>query len=249
MKKISEHNYDLDVAFSDKLVSRFGHPDSWKPNFKSRNKHVIPELNSSFFRSDEFVTEHNEKHVLFAGCSYTWGEGALYNATWGYKVLKMMGISGYYNIGTPAASIQSQVFNIFKYINLYGRPDVIFFNMPGVDRFYVAESKKEIYDGAYDPIPPFLPLVAYQYYFMLETFCKINNIQLFSFSWNQEKLIEFCFDSFDTFYKIDTEIMLKEINKLSNVMRTIGFDDMHLGEAYHEYWARFIYGKFKDVNN
>ena len=45
-------------------------------------------LNSDNFRSDEFIKKHKNKHILFAGCSNTFGEGVEYEKTWAYRLYK-----------------------------------------------------------------------------------------------------------------------------------------------------------------
>jgi len=97
-------------------------------------------LNSSNFRSDEFTKIHNGKHILFSGCSISYGTGLYSKETWPYLLYKKIKekeiVSGYYNISIPATSIFDNVINIFKYIDSYSKPDVIFLNLPDIARFY-----------------------------------------------------------------------------------------------------------------
>jgi hypothetical protein len=247
IKKISEHKYDNNVLFSQTLKCKFGNPSSWKSNFLSRNYNVKNELNSSYFRSDEFSKVHKGLHILFAGCSYTWGEGVEFEDTWSKRlhraIKKDHNVDGYYNIGTPGSSISSEVFDIFKYIYTYGKPDIIFLNMPDCDRFYYSENKNEIFDGYYKD-EPHIDLIAYQNYFMLDIFCKENNIKLFSFSWDHAGKINSTLKEFNSFYFIDAKDIEQKVFELSKNYKVMANDNMHLGEAYHKYWSDFIYGKF-----
>lgn len=43
-------------------------------------------FNSLGFRSDEFIKNHNGKHILFAGCSETEGTGGNLESNWPYMV-------------------------------------------------------------------------------------------------------------------------------------------------------------------
>lgn len=247
IKKISEHKYDKDILFSKTLQCKFGNPSSWKSNFLSRNYHVKDELNSAYFRSNEFSKVHNGLHMLFAGCSYTWGEGVGFEDTWSKRLYNLVSkdynVDGYYNIGTPGSSISSEILDIFKYIDTYGKPDVIFLNMPDCDRFYYSEDKNEIFDGYYkDEL--YIDLMSYQNYFMLDMFCKENGIRLFSFSWDHAGKINSILKEFETFYPINSTIIEQKVFELSKNYNLMASDDMHLGEAYHKYWSDFMYGKF-----
>lgn len=97
-------------------------------------------INYNSFRSDEFKKEHEGKHILFSGCSISYGTGLYAKETWPYllysKIKEKETLSGYYNISVPANSIFDNVINIFKYIDNYSKPDVIFLNLPDIARFY-----------------------------------------------------------------------------------------------------------------
>ena len=97
-------------------------------------------INSDFFRSDEFKTAHDGKHILFSGCSVTYGVGLYTKELWSHllynKIKNKEKVSGYYNLGTPGTGVFDIVFNIFKYIKNYGNPDVIFIDLPDLSRFY-----------------------------------------------------------------------------------------------------------------
>jgi hypothetical protein len=187
-------------------------------------------VNSYAFRCDEFTTNHKGKHVLFSGCSNTYGIGLKKEEVWAYKVYKKIneteGSSGYFNVGVGGNNIINSILNIFKYCKKFGNPDVIFINLTNELRFFnYDETKKQyrvtnykIFHDKYH----IAKLINYNFYFMLEQYCKSNNIKLFSFSWNlyDEKILnkqknnhayttlECTNDSFknynfETFYHID----------------------------------------------
>lgn len=163
-------------------------------------KNLTLNYNSKNFACDEFITNHAKTHILFSGCSITFGEGLSNKDTWAYqtysKINEDMACSGYFNIAQPGTGIIEIVINLFKYFRLYGNPDHIFLNLPEQARslnYLTINSKETFFDGYarkfYDPENfENILLLNYQYYFMLEQYCHSNNIKLYSFSWNTEAL-------------------------------------------------------------
>jgi hypothetical protein len=218
------------------------------------------EFNSLFYRSDEFIKNHEGKHVVFAGCSYTFGSGIEQDLTWPKivynKISEKEKCSGYFNLGTAGNSIADSVYNLFKYFKIYGNPNVIFFCMPDAIRFYGFDEKnKTIRHSWYSKEDAdLLMFINAQYYFMLEEYCKQNNINLYSFTWvfnkKRHKSVDDFFDkNFSTFYKINLEeqdefvfaVFAKETKNFYTIWAK---DERHRGTAYHEYWAKFIYEKY-----
>jgi hypothetical protein len=126
------------------------------------------------YRCDEFTKDHDGKHVIFAGCSFTSGEALEPEETWAYKThQRMSGTSGYYNIGVSGLSITDIVDQIFKYIYNYGNPDEIYILFPNASRDleYCGNDYKHV------------QLMVWRSYSWLEQYCKSNNIKLYSFTW------------------------------------------------------------------
>jgi hypothetical protein len=216
------------------------------------------ELNSYKFRSDEFKNVHNGKHILFSGCSVTYGQGLLLNEIWPTFVLNKIKnntkCSGFYNLGIPGSSIASQVTNMFKYFYSYGNPDVIFYNITEMDRFYHFENK-HLYDAKYKKTSsPIFKTIAYQHYFMLDQYCRSNNIKLYSFSWdkNTDMFLE---KFFSTFYKTKKDDLFDTVLEYEKNNKDIEYavlarDQEHFGVGYHDYWSNFIYNVYeKDKND
>jgi hypothetical protein len=134
-------------------------------------------LNSDNFRSDEFVREHQGDHIVFAGCSNTFGAGVEYKKTWSYKlyetIKKDIGIDGYYNLGLCGGSIFEILININKYIKSHGFPKIIFILLPEIERdaIYFKEPEKSL-----------TPIIT-ELYRHLEFLCKSNGTKLISTSW------------------------------------------------------------------
>jgi hypothetical protein len=226
-----------------------------KPNYQNTFFGNEKEINSKNFRSNEFIKDHKSKHILFSGCSVTSGVGLLEEEIWSKKVynkiLEKEECSGYFNIAISATGVCDQVSNMFKYFNIYGNPDVIFFMMPDNGRFYAYDKEfKKVRNAFVEDEDRNLILFLYkQYYMMLESYCKTNNIDLFSFTYINE-LQENFKKYFKTFYEIDKNKMIDFVfdyieNNKKNQYLEKARDNEHFGIAYHEYWSNFIYEIYK----
>jgi hypothetical protein len=254
--------------FNNVLISPVDKYENWDIFFKKENTALNKnEINDNGFRSDNFTTVHNGKHILFAGCSYTWGSGLKIDEVWSKitynKISKDTKCSGFFNIGVPGTSIINQIFYIFKYCNIYGNPDIIFLNIPDLKRFYFYNRKdKNFYDGGYhgEFIENTIERLSFEYYYMLEQYCIINGIKLYSFSWylsekntrsfmRNGRTTDSVLKNFKTFYKysqneaIDFIFEYKEKNKEDKFL-DLSRDKDHLGTAYHAFWSQFILDKF-----
>lgn len=135
-------------------------------------------LNNDYCRSDDFKYEHSGKHIVFAGCSNTFGVGTDYKKTWAYKtyeeISKNETIDGYYNLGFEAATTIEIIVQVFRYIRKYGNPDFIFILFPDTDR-----------DDQYFKIGDiYTPVMQREFYMILEQYCRSHNIQLISSTWD-----------------------------------------------------------------
>jgi hypothetical protein len=134
-------------------------------------------LNSDGLRCDNFKKEHEGEHIVFAGCSNTFGVGTDYEKTWCYQVYddicKIKNVDGYYNLGLNAGTIIESIFQIFSYIQTYGLPDVIFLFLPEIER-----------DDAFFTYPTkYTKAFVIRIYGMLDELCKQKNVKLISSSW------------------------------------------------------------------
>jgi hypothetical protein len=78
-------------------------------------------LNSYGYRSSEFKEGTD---FIYAGCSYSFGEGSAEKNIWGTQVAKHFGYT-YSNLSKPGASTQWIVKNLFNYFREYGNPKVV----------------------------------------------------------------------------------------------------------------------------
>jgi hypothetical protein len=135
-------------------------------------------LNNDYCRSDNFKNQHDGKHIVFAGCSNTFGVGTEYTKTWAYKtyeeISKNEKVDGYYNLGFEAATTIEVIVQVFRYIKKYGNPDLIFILLPDPDR-----------DDQYFNIPDiYTPVMQREFYMILEQYCESHSIQLISSTWD-----------------------------------------------------------------
>jgi hypothetical protein len=103
---IFDKNNELDLvtSFTDELYCHRG---------------SISDVNSLGFRSEEFKKVHKGKHILFSGCSNTYGSGLKLNEIWASRVYKNISekeeCSGFFNLSVPGAGINHICFNLFRY--------------------------------------------------------------------------------------------------------------------------------------
>ncbi len=253
--------------FGKSPISMMNSKEYWEDMYSNPKQGVKrEEINKHFYRCDNFKNNNEGVHVLFTGCSYTFGIGMLYDEVWAKivydKISKNNNVSGYYNLGIPGTSIYNQVSQLFKYFNTYGNPDVLFYAIPDLGRFYGYDTKNNnLLNGFYKgDSRAILRALAFQYYLMLDSYCKTNNIKLYAFTWvysennTYEDFDKSNISSFDTFYKYNPKdcaqfiIDYKKNNKDKKFLE-MARDDDHLGIAYHEYWANFIYGVWEKDND
>jgi hypothetical protein len=231
-------------------------------------------LNSDGYRCDEFIKTHINKHILFSGCSNTYGIGLKKEEVWAHRVYnninELEGCSGYFNIGLSGNNIINSILNIFKYCKKFGNPNVIFINLPSQNRFFdfdKSENKYRIVENlTLSKTHSIEKLMFYNYYFMLEQYCNANNIKLFSFTWDiydeyfiknkTNKFYEsvntiFKKHNFKSFYYIDKHDMANNLFLLkkehNNKFFDTARDKMHKGTGTHIYWSNFIYGKYLEI--
>ena len=273
MKFVKENlyafSYSLDSLFDTKKVKN-NVPNFYKKNgehndyLKKYNLNILKEeINEFGFRSDEFIENHDKFHVVFSGCSNTWGTGIVKEELWSYKTYKLISqnreCSGYFNLGILGTSPASIIINLFKYFKRYGNPNAIFINFPDTLRFFCYNSLNEKYYDAFykKDSQKILNLINFNYYLMLEQYCKSNNIQLYSFSWTETKqiflfpheVLEVPFDLFETYYNIKSKDIYDNLNKDKKLDKDNEFlefarDKMHPGTSFHNYWSNFIYDKY-----
>jgi hypothetical protein len=104
------------------------------------DKSITYKYNSDSFRSEEFKKEHDGTHILFAGCSSTFGTACKYEDVWAKLVYEEISLtkklSGYFNLGLAGASVDAIYKDILIYISKYSKPDFIFMLLPDPYRYF-----------------------------------------------------------------------------------------------------------------
>lgn len=188
-------------------------------------------INSYGFRSEEFSSEHDGKHVLFAGCSVTFGDSMFIENSWAKllynKLSETNNLSGYYNIGMPSASIQDVASLLGTYVESIAIPDVVFINLPAIirDRGAGIENLKNIMNSY--PETEFIT-ISWDQTFTTEA-CIGEDPRLAIpgiIQFAQSDLLQYC-------YRMHNE------NKKDPFMLK-GLDDSHPGIAEHSFYANLL---------
>jgi len=105
---------------------------------------IVYKYNNDFFRCDDFTTNHNGLHILFAGCSQTEGVGGNIEDVWSNmlfnKIKKNNNTDGFYSIARAGYGWQKIISNCLIYIKKYGTPEYLFILLPNVGRMYEWDS-------------------------------------------------------------------------------------------------------------
>jgi hypothetical protein len=217
-------------------------------------------INSDGFRSDEFTQVHNQKHILFVGCSNTFGMAMELKNTWAYRLYTKIKddepLSGYYNLGHIGSSITENISNIFLYCKKYTKPDVIFFLMPTVGR--EMSPSEDMSNTNNEEI-----FMNFRYkkqrvidsYMMLEEYCTSNNIKLISKTWDADLGILSTDDTlknFKTFYSMNLDHFANlvadycESNK-NDPLAMKAADGLHAGNGQMHAESEIFYNIYKEL--
>jgi hypothetical protein len=256
---ISQNSLSFDSLFLDIPKSNISlNPEQWTELFKANHSETFSsEINDLGFRSDEFKKNHKGSHILFLGCSYTWGTGLYLEEVWSKmlyeKIKKEQPTSGFFNLAIPGDSLYSSITNAFKYFKNFGNPDVLFFNIQDIKRFYAYNKENNVFHRSIVSDNKVLELMSYQYYYMLDQYCTANNINLISFTW----CLEYDTHPLDTFKSFNypeikniSDFILKCKNENPKGKESlIARDGHHMGTAYHKYWLDYAYDKYKNTKD
>lgn len=221
------------------------------------DRDLLLELN---FNSEPFTNKHIGKHILFAGCSVTYGIGLPdFKKSWASITYDTISInektSGFYNISYPGHSISLQTSLIFRYIEKYGKPDIIFFNLPSTSRtFSYAEdgihtSQITIEDEfKYPGSIAVAEHYNYESYLFLDRYCKSLGIKLISITWSFDNDVKsdpgvahnLFANKFKSYYKpqLSIETFLEDyLIKNNGDCLLLGLDNQHPGYGPHAYYA------------
>lgn len=261
------------------LVEQNGH-DSYNIFTVGQGTHAFPlspfstkisdfiKFDLSNIRTNVYRKNHDGKHILFAGCSVTHGIGIedemdIWSSIVFNKIKETEKVSGFFSVAYPAHSISVQVSLIMRYISEYGKPDVIFFNLPSTartftvedDNLYLSQISKH-QDINYPGSIKLAQHTNFEAYLMLHEFCKATNTKLISFTWSDvptdsdpATALDLFKDKFDSFYvsKVKVEDYLEDYlmnHKGNNLL--FGTDGRHPGIALHSYYASIALDAYLD---
>jgi len=106
-------------------------------------------LNNYGHRCDDFEIQGTNRHFLFAGCSFTFGEGLPYKKNWSgimhERLLSKYDESfGYYSLGYCGGSNDLIARNIINYVSSFGKPEAVFVLFPESSRKLEIVDDKEV---------------------------------------------------------------------------------------------------------
>jgi hypothetical protein len=262
-------------GFFMSLISRGPVPQFWENTKKNLKKNGFSisqdnfyKINSHGLRSQEFDDNHDGLHVLFAGCSNTFGLGSFLEDTWSYKLYKKISektkTSGYFNVGSPGATISEIAYQIFVYCKRYGYPDFVFINLPDYYREYQAILDhyvgKEVPENQSLNRVMITRNVAAQYLSLVDNL-KLNKTSVVAMTWDtithfKDSELDVR-DNFSDIYFVDNNELAQhcleyEKNNLTNPLKDFfirGLDDDHPGIAVHDFWYSKMYNKYKEIIN
>lgn len=230
----------------------------------------IEEINSYGYRSDEFKKDHEGIHILFNGCSQTYGTGLLKEEMWTTKILNEISltdkVSGNFNISYLARGPHNIINETIKYCENFAKPNIIFILFPDHYRFfgkendydvvkqYVFLDKDAIKDKSrhiskkdarfWDEV--FINTFALQYR-MLELYCDNNNIKLVSASWSMFMYKNLERFNLKTFYELvnSNDFWTEKDNYLKNNKGSdfmeVARDNCHFGSAWHHGFYKMMW--------
>lgn len=215
-----------------------------KKNKKYPDKLIYYKINNYGYRCDNFNSNDAINNYLFSGCSFTFGTGIPYNGTWAYQLNNYLNGSKFFNLAVSGGSTKTIIYQIYEYINRFGKPKGIFLLFPGIDRYnqFDIDNKNEfnsyisttLYKGLDKEPNNIMNFYFFLYDFInlikiLETYCKQLNIQLLWSTWHP--------------HLHKSIIKLKSINNYVNILDSeeilydISKKDFNIpSELNNEYW-------------
>jgi len=165
-------------------------------------------INEHGFRSKHFSSiDATKPSAIFAGCSYTFGEGLPEEYLWSSLLSKKLSLpkDNVYNLGAMGASSKLIVKNILSFIRTYGKTDFIFVMLPDIHRDLVYDEKSNSFincfphtqwltskesktkkDFTLNYIPEHSIFDGIEYIRMLEDVCSANEVKLVWSTWSDE---------------------------------------------------------------
>jgi hypothetical protein len=228
-------------------------PGEEKTIGKVDSENIRYKTNNYGHRSENFTNIHNGKHFLFAGCSFTFGEGLRYKENWSGKLYEMLSkkykTDEYFSLGFLNGVTSNIIYNIIIYCEKFGSPDVIFCLFPESVRKISYEDKDFFIKYKHDDYHLNLGRLDcfYSIYF-LEQYCKAKNIKLLWSTWfdkDNNFYLNKGFKDFIYFWDIDIYINSKNKIEKTDILYKRARDGKHPGLRYSDGVANIF---FKELN-
>lgn len=261
MKKVNNVKLISKHSFSNKTI--FDSHGGDNPVLVFPGSDVTPnlKLNSNFFRCKEFSKDSNSDIIISAGCSVTFGVGLAENEIWPNILSDLIGSDDVvmHNISRPGWSAFEIIYNLFVYLRNFKKPSEIYLLLPDESRtsgysfienlhgtFIVSvnsENKDPVVD---EEIMMSNAVHIHNYLFILEEYCRVQNIKLFISTWNQNNFINRNSEFLNNYYRFSSkpaEIFINNYQKENVDSRFVllARDNSHRGVGYHKYWADMFY--------
>jgi hypothetical protein len=220
------------------------------------------------FRSNNFKQLDNDSiNIITSGCSNTFGQEMPNEGIWPTLLANQISKNNNVNLnnlGVSGLETFRIIRNCYSFVENYGKPDYIFLLLPPIQRFLFLDKEYNTFNTKQDPVftrniddlfktffkkKSNLPSNLINNIITLknfESFCNINNIKLFWFSWdrNSQKIYETLnFKNLVNQEKIESN-MQNIINNYKNQDDRywhFAADNDHQGLKFHLCWAASFY--------
>lgn len=216
------------------------------------DKRVSYSLNNYAHRSENFNTlDQSKNNILFSGCSSTFGIGLPEKYTWTkqlYNNLPILNKGPFQSLGSPGASAERIISNIFKYCKNFGNPKYIFIAFQDYTREikyieseghftnYINVNYETLTLDVEEGYDVYLMFKFQLLYRMLETYCNSNNIVLRSTSWDTPTATVLSKIFPESFINLDIDLNsyiekfnIDSVNVLDRDFLSVGRDGHHPG--------------------
>lgn len=210
-------------------------------------------LNNYGHRSDDFVKTHEGLHVLFAGCSFTFGESLPYKQNWSGKLYEKMKdvapLDNYFALAFMNGVTSNIIYNILLYCKEFGNPEIIFCLFPDAVRKVDFVNDGFVIDYKFDKYHSELGrLDCLKSITFLEEYCEALGIKLVWSTWsgNDTKVYsKLKFKNFVFLEDVDVFMNAKNKHESDDPFYKIGRDGDHPGLQYSDGVANIFFDNFK----
>lgn len=264
MKKLGKIKFVNYYDFPKESV--FEYFDDLSFNFTEVDITPDLKLNKNRFRCEEFVKDSDLNIILCAGCSVTFGVGLREDELWPTMLEKLIDDKNtdMYNISKPGWSAFDIVSNVFLYLRNFQKPAEIYILLPDEARttgysfiekshgtFVLVSGHEEDNQEIKEEVMLSNATHIKNYLFMLEEYCRVQNIKLFITTWNENNFINNNYTFLNTYQPYSVNSARKFVKKYQEEHPNDEFiffarDESHLGVGHQAYWADMFYNLRKE---